>query len=77
MLLSLCVRKIWKSWSKQIFFVLSDGSIDAAIVEKGCIYIPFVDPDEFKPKLLFFALEEPMSQDADGLYDIWSLFACK
>ena len=37
--------------------------MDAAIVEKDCIYIFFVDPDEFKPKLLFFAL------DADGLYD--------
>ena len=63
--------------ASKFFFVLSEGSIDAAIVEKGCIYILFVDPDEFKPKLLFFALEEPMSQDADGLYDIWSLFACK
>ena len=49
--------------------VLSDGSMYAAIVEKECIYILFVDPDEFKPKLLFFALKEPISQDADGLYD--------
>ena len=49
--------------------VLSDKSTDAAIVEKECIYIPFVDRDEFKPKLLFFALKDPISQDADGLYD--------
>ena len=49
--------------------VLSDGSTDAAIVEKEYIYILFVDPNEFKPKLLFFALKEPISQDIDGLYD--------
>ena len=49
--------------------VLSDGNTDVAIVEKECIYILFVDPDEFKPKLLFFSLKEPISQDADGFYD--------
>ena len=43
--------------------------MDAAIVENECIYILFVDPDRFKSKLLFFALKEPISQDADGLYD--------
>ena len=38
--------------------ILSDEGTDAAIVEKECIYILFVDPDEFKPKLLFFTLKE-------------------
>ena len=51
--------------------------MDAAIVKKKRIYIPFVDPDEFKPKLLFFALKEPISQDADGLYIIKRLLVIK
>ena len=51
------------------FSVLSDRSMDAAIVEKECIYILFRDPDEFKLKLLFCALKEPISWDADGIYD--------
>ena len=56
---------------KQVSFIsiLSDESTDAAIVEKECIYILFVDPDEFRPKLLSFTLKEPISQDPDGLYD--------
>ena len=37
--------------------------------KKECIYILFLGPDEFKPKLLFFALNDPISQDVDGLYD--------
>ena len=37
--------------------------------KKECIYILFLSPDEFKPKLLFFALNDPISQDVDGLYD--------
>ena len=37
--------------------------------KKECIYIFFLGPDEFKPKLLFFALNDPISQDVDGLYD--------
>ena len=49
--------------------ILSDGRTNTAIVKTECIYILFVDSDEFKPKLLFFALREPISQDADGLYD--------
>ena len=27
-----------------------------------------MNPDEFKPKLLFFALKEPISQDVDGFF---------
>ena len=58
----------------KILFVFSNGSTDAAIVKKECIYILFLDPKEFKPKLLFFALKEPfsyalkkpISQDLDG-----------
>ena len=33
------------------------------------LYSLCVDPNEFKPKLLFFSPKEPISQDADGLYD--------
>ena len=29
-----------------------------------------MDPNEFKPKLLFFSPKELISQDADGLYDV-------
>ena len=28
-----------------------------------------MNPNEFKSKLFFFALNEPIYQDADGLYD--------
>ena len=45
--------------------IFSGGTTDAAIIEKECIYILFVDHDEFKPKLLFFALKEPISQDVE------------
>ena len=47
--------------------VLCDGSTDSAVIEKECIYVLFVDPDTFEPKLTFFSLEEPPSQDANGL----------
>ena len=35
---------------------------DVATIEKECIYVLFVDHNEFKPKLLFFALKELISQ---------------
>ena len=54
--------------------VLSDGSRDAAIVKKECIYILFVDPNEYKLKLLLFALKEPISQDADKIKRVGSSF---
>ena len=55
--LSVFYRKTWKLWGKQILF----------LVEKECIYIFFLDPDELKPKLLFFTLKEPISHYGDGI----------
>ena len=39
------------------------------LLSKRNAVIFFVDPDEIKPKLLFFSLKEMISQDADELYD--------
>ena len=47
--------------------VLCDGSTDAAIVEKECVYVLFVDPDTFEPSLTFFSLKDVPSQDAEGI----------
>ena len=47
--------------------VLCDGSTDSSIVEKELIYVVFVDPDTFVPMCSFFALKDPVSQDAKGI----------
>ena len=47
--------------------VLCDGSTDSSIVEKELIYVIFVDPETFVPTCSFFALKEPISQDAAGI----------
>ena len=47
--------------------VLCDGSTDAAIVKKECIFVLFVDSDTFQPTMTFFALKDVPSQDAVGI----------
>ena len=49
--------------------ILCDGSTDSAVIEKECIYVIFVDPDTFQPTVSFFSLQEPLSQDANGLHE--------
>jgi hypothetical protein len=60
-------KELEKIKSVNFVSVLSDGCTDAAVIEKECVYLLYVDPEEFKPKLEFFALKEPKSQDAVGL----------
>lgn len=47
--------------------VLCDGSTDSSLVEKELIYVIFVNPETFVPTCSFFALKEPISQDAAGI----------
>lgn len=47
--------------------VLCDGATDAAIIEKECIFVLFVDPDTFLPTMTFFELKDVPSQDAPGI----------
>ena len=47
--------------------VLCDGSTDSSSLEKELTYVVFVDPDTFFPCCTFFALKEPVSQDAKGI----------
>ena len=42
--------------------LLSDESTDAAIFEKGCIYILFVDPDEFNPNVALCSKRTDLSR---------------
>ena len=49
--------------------VLCDGSTDNAVVEKECIYVLYVFPDTFTPVCSFFSLQDPLSQDAPGIYN--------
>ena len=48
--------------------VMRDDSTDSALLEKEYIYISFVDPDTFRPTLVFFALKDLPSQDAFGVH---------
>jgi hypothetical protein len=48
--------------------ILCDGSTDAAVVEKECIYVLFVDSETFRPNISFFSLRNVPSQDAVGVY---------
>ena len=47
--------------------VLCAGATDAAIIEKECIFVFFVDPDTFLPSMTFFDLKDVPSQDALGI----------
>ena len=47
--------------------VLCDGATDVAIIEKECIFILFLDPDNFSPSMTFFSLKDVPSQDAEGI----------
>ena len=47
--------------------VLADGAADAACIEKEVIYIPFVDPDDFKASLAFLSLKSLESQVGQGI----------
>ena len=47
--------------------VLCDGSTDSSVTEKELIYVIYVDPEKFAPTCSFFAIKEPISQDANGI----------
>ena len=44
--------------------VLRDRATDAAIIEKECVFVLFVDLDDFPPSMTFFSLKDVASQDA-------------
>ena len=45
-----------KSKLKRVNFitVLCDGAKDAAIIEKECVFVLFVDPDNFTPSMIWY-----------------------
>ena len=47
--------------------VLCDGATDAAIVEKECVFVLLVNPDDFTPSMTFFSLKDLPSQDPKGI----------
>ena len=49
--------------------ILCDGSTDKAVIEMECIYVLYVDPDTFTPVCSFFKLEDPLSQEATGIFN--------
>ena len=55
-----------KSKLKRLNFitVLRDGATDAAIIEKECAFVLFVDLDEFTPTMAFYSLKQAPSQNA-------------
>ena len=44
-----------------------DRATDAGIVEKECVFVLFVDPDDFTPSMTFFSLKDVPNQDAKGV----------
>ena len=47
--------------------VLCDGVTNAAIIEKECVFVLFVDPDNFTPSIPFYSLKDAPSQNAKGI----------
>ena len=45
---------------------MCDGATDAVIIEKECVFVLFVDPDDFAPSMTFFPLKDVSSQYAKG-----------
>lgn len=62
--LNVDVEKIKRS---NFVTVMSDGSTDSSVIEKECIYLLYVDPDNFKPTYVLLGLIDVESQDAVGL----------
>ena len=47
--------------------VLCDGATYAAIVDKDYVFVLFVDPDDFIPRMIFFSLKDVPSQNGKGI----------
>ena len=57
-----------KSKLKRVNFinVLCKKATDAAIIKNKCVFVLFVNPDNFTPSMTFYSLKDAPSQNAKG-----------